>query len=127
MTRLSDWVEDRESVHSKFGGADVFYRALEHGVTDRKVIANAIALTEAAAKLSHKYPSVPFDDIAVLIVSAQKRHIFLTYRLLVLRWHGWLLIHHRAREWKWHIARPLRWAKSLWNTPAESTYREGDE
>lgn len=62
MTTIEDWLNDREP-YAHWSNRGVATVALELGVTDRRVVANAIALVETACELSNRYPNVSFDAL----------------------------------------------------------------
>lgn len=60
---IQRWLDDVPD-RAEFGNTDVFYRALDYGVSDPTVIDNAVALVEHAQRLYVKYDrSIPFDTI----------------------------------------------------------------
>lgn len=64
-TLLEQWLNDVEHPHSDvYGGKDLFYLALDYGVSDPAIVRNAIALNDYALLLHEKYKgSVSYDSI----------------------------------------------------------------
>lgn len=121
---LQDWLDDNQGAQIRHTQLSLYLDALHRGVTDRRVIANCIALAEASAILARKYPHVPFDDIAELVLSQQTNKRFMSlYSVLQWRWLIWLSLHHRYHSLRWHLLRPWRCLRRQWAAPAETTYR----
>lgn len=62
---IERWVDGVETPRQDiYGGRDLFYLALDRGVTDPRVIQNAVALNEYALFLYNRYQgSVSYDSI----------------------------------------------------------------
>ena len=120
---LQDWLDDNEGAQIRHTMHSLYLDALLHGVTDRRVIANSLALAEASAILAKKHPDVPFDDIADVVLSYVSSSSTRQYHRAYWRWYLWLSLQHRYYTWRWHLRRPWRWLKRLFATPAESQYR----
>jgi hypothetical protein len=90
---LDRWANDIEGPPLEQWTANRFYRrALEMGITDPRVVANAAALLDVVEKFSDRHPHVPFDHCVEAVLSGLDESSTLRYtelsrwKYLKLRW-----------------------------------------
>lgn len=91
---ISRWVNDEPGISA--WTPNRFYRyALEQGVSDPKIIANAAALLHLTEEFIRKHPSVPFDRVVEAVIAGMDPELTLTYyqpgirRLVRIKWRHW--------------------------------------
>jgi hypothetical protein len=120
---LDDWLNDQVPQPRH---VSVYREALLMGVTDRRAVANAIAVTEATAKLADTYDSVSFDDIAELMLSQLNGEIENSVQRLTRRWRFrlWRAYVADERAWRWH--RVVRWFRRVLTPPGRARIEVDD-
>lgn len=94
---ISRWVADETGTPVSQWTSNRFYRyALERGISDPLVVANARALLDLVEDFSTKHPSVPFDRIVEAVIAGMDPELTLTYyapglrKLALIKWrHAW--------------------------------------
>jgi hypothetical protein len=67
---LDRWAHDIEGPPlEKWTGNRFYRRALEMGITDPRVVANAAALLEVVSNFSDRHPGIPFDHCVEAVLS----------------------------------------------------------
>lgn len=110
VDRFRRWLEDADSDEpiEHWNTYRFYFRALEQGVTDRRAIANAIALVDAANRFSKDMPNVPYDDIVDALLAGLEPRYYLRWG--IQRW--WIicrLVWTQSRFYRWwQLHRPLK-------------------
>ena len=67
---LDRWAHDMEGPPLEQWTSNRFYRkALEMGITDPRIVANAAALLDVVERFSANHPNVPFDHCVSAVLS----------------------------------------------------------
>lgn len=95
VDRLRAWLDDDEPIEL-WSTRRLYYAALDYGVTDRRVIANAMALVDAANAFAKCYPDVSYDQLVNALLLGMQPELYLVWGV---------------QRWKRRVALYLRWSR----------------
>lgn len=79
VNKIENWINDIDSVQDAWTAKRFYRYALEQGITDPMVIANARALVDLAEDFHKQHPEIQFDRVVEAIIAGMDPDLTLTY------------------------------------------------